>query len=447
MAGNLPRTTSRAPAGGAKTTTKSRAEGTALPVVNPLDLWYLCEKAIYAKRNPYRRARDNRPMYQRTVTRLVRADNELFAYRFPYCGEVGYDMTLSPPGPLMSREESWRPSRFPLSYYKQITSKALPNYSSLEVETDLLGKDELEATIALPLPADVEKRGIWTDVQGGVRGLLRIPDLVRLRRFANPGVTQYSQRNLACVVEMKFPGDKLSDLQQEAYEAIAGDPDNFRLLETERCETADKRLRRSWMRASQKEPIYKPASKAMSLPTRAMANPYALLVGLIDAEHDLARRQLEVRPPAPGTPMMSALPDPAETEARRRRGVAQIEMTLAAPFVAVATAALAIAAAPAVGTGGAVTETTLTAQAGAKVIQFERYLRIARAAGTAGAAASTAERLAAQPTDVPKATAPATTPEQQRQWDAYRRWEERQRYQPYDEKHYLFWPDAPRSTP
>jgi hypothetical protein len=152
-------------------------------VVNPLDLWYLCEKADYAKRNPYRRAKDGKRMFQRTVSTLVRADNELFKYHFPYCGEVGFDMTVSPPTPLMSRDEKWRPSRSPLSFYKQITNKALPDFHTLEVEYDLIGKDELEALIALPLPDDANKRGIWTDVDGGVRGLLRIPDILRLHSF------------------------------------------------------------------------------------------------------------------------------------------------------------------------------------------------------------------------------------------------------------------------
>lgn len=45
MAGNAPRTSSRSPSGNtASTTTKTKPEGTALPVVNPLDLWYLCER-------------------------------------------------------------------------------------------------------------------------------------------------------------------------------------------------------------------------------------------------------------------------------------------------------------------------------------------------------------------------------------------------------------------
>jgi hypothetical protein len=68
--------------------------------------------------------------------------------------------------------------------------------------------------------------------------------------------------------------------------------------------------------------------------------------------------------------MMSALPDPVEAEARRRQAAAQIEMTLAAPFVAAGTGLLAIAAAPAVGGAAAVEETTITANAGAKVIQL-----------------------------------------------------------------------------
>jgi len=240
----------------------------------------------------------------------------------------------------------------------------------------------------------------------------------------------------------------LSKEQQEAYELIAGDLSNLRLLQTSRCETSDKRLRRDWMRAAQKEPVYKPVGQAMSLPTRASADPYQLLAGLIDAEHDLARRQLEVKPPPPGTPMMSALPDPVEAEARRRQAAAQIEVTLAAPFVAAGTGLLAIAAAPAVGGAAAVEETTITANAGAKVIQFDRYLRaarIARAAGTAGATASAADKLAAQPTNAQQPTAPVISPEQQRQLDAYWAWENEQRSKPQDEGHYLFWPDAPRT--
>ncbi|WP_205984729.1 hypothetical protein [Paraburkholderia sp. Ac-20340] len=90
----------------------------------------------------------------------------------------------------------------------------------------------------------------------------------------------------------------------------------------------------------------------------------------------------------------------------------------------------------------------VSASAGAKVIQFDRYLRaarVARAAGTAGAAATATDKLAAQPANVPRVT-PALTPEQQRCSEAYREWERQQQYQLQSEKRYLFWPDAPGST-
>jgi len=447
MAGKPPRTASRHPSGSAKTQTKTEATGTVLPVVNPLDLWYLCEKARYAKLNPYRRARDLRPMYQRAVTQLIRADNELFKYRFPYCGEVGFDMTKSPPEPLMSKKENYRPSRFPLSHYKKISSQILPQYNTLEVNLDLLSKDELEQQIALPLPGTIEK-GIWLDVQGGVRGLLRIPDVLRLRSFTQRGKSQYSQPNLACVIEMKFPGDSLSDRQQTAYTDIAGDPLNLRLLMTSRCESPDnKKLRRDWMDAAKKEPVYVPVGEAMSLRTRAAADPYAVFVGMIDAEHEAARRELEVRPPPLGTPIMTAAPDVRAIAERNRRAQAQMEMTLAAPFAVAAAIPLAAGGAYLVGGGSVATETTVIANAGAKVIQFDRYLGAARAARVAGAttgAATAASKLAAQPTDIPAAP-PNLSPEDRRMWEAYQVWAVQQSYRPRSEQYYLFWPDAPET--
>jgi hypothetical protein len=67
-----------------------------------------------------------------------------------------------------------------------------------------------------------------------------------------------------------------------------------------------------------------------------------------------------------------------------------------------------------------------------------RAARIARAAGTAGATASAADKLAAQPTNAQQPTAPVISPEQQRQLDAYWAWENEQRSKPQDESHYLF---------
>ncbi|MEN4922103.1 VRR-NUC domain-containing protein [Achromobacter spanius] len=440
MASPSPRTSRKNPNGSRSSSTKRDVSGEVLPVTNPLDLWYLCEKARYAGANPYKRAGDGAPMYQRTVALLIRADNELFEYRWPYCAEVGYDMTQSPPAPIMSRKHPHRPSSFPLSQYKRISSHQFPEYSSVEVVVDLLGLDELEQMIDMPLPSNAD-RGIWQDLQVGQKGLLRIPDVVRVINHTMGGKPQYSQPNLASVIEMKFGEDSLSKDQKKSYEKIAGDKLKFRLLHTGRCDKADRRQRREWMTAAQKEPVYKPVSQVISLPLRASADPHGLVVGLVDAEHQAARQVLEVKPPPPGTPVMRASPDMREANARSARARAQVELSLIAPFVIVGGAALGSAVAPAA-SGSATSEAVLTARAGHQVVRYGRLIEWARFAGGTGAAAG-ASMAYANAED--GSSAPKPSPEQQRKLEAYRDWEASQRYQPRIEQHYLFWPDAPET--
>ncbi|WP_312436387.1 hypothetical protein [Achromobacter sp.] len=409
-------------------------------MTNPLDLWYLCEKARYASANPYRRANDKAPMYQRTVALMIRADNELFEYRWPYCAEVGYDMTKTPPAPVMSKRQPHRPSSFPLSQYKRISRRQFPQYSSLEVVVDLLGLKELEQIIPVPLPPDVEN-GIWQDIQQPPTSPMRIPDVVRVVNHTMGGAPQYSQPNLASVIEMKFGMDSLSDDQRFAYEDIAGDSEKFRLLHADRCNSADKRQRREWMTAAQNEPVYKPVSQVMSLPLRASADPHGLVVGLIDAEHQAARQVLEVSPPPPGTPVMSARPDMHEANATAARARAQIELSLAAPFLLVGAAGIGAGVATVAGGSAAIPSTTLTASAGPRVVHYGRLVgwgRLIGGTGSAGAAVAYAQSEDGSST-------PVLTPELQRQWHAYQEWEASQRYQPRTEQLYLFWPDAPET--
>lgn len=439
MASPSPRTSQKNPNGSRSSSTKRDVSGEVLPVTNPLDLWYLCEKARYAGANPYKRAGDGAPMYQRTVALLIRADNALFEYRWPYCAEVGYDMKQTPPAPIMSRKHPHRPSSFPLSQYKRISSHHFPEYSSVEVVIDLLGLDELEQMLDMPLPANAD-RGVWQDVLVGQKGMLRIPDVVRVVNHTLGGAPQYSQPNLAGVIEMKFGRDSLSERQQKAYERIAGDKLNFRLLHTDRCDRADRRQRREWMTAAQKEPVYKPVSQVLSLPLRASADPHGLVVGLVDAEHRAARQVLEVKPPPPGTPVMRASVGAQEAHMRAARARAQVELTLIAPFVIVGGAALGAAATPTM-SGGAASEAVLTARAGHKVVRYGRLIDWARLAGGAGAAG--ASKAYAQTDDA--SSAPALAPEQQRQWEAYQAWEASQRDQPRTEQLYLLWPDAPET--
>ncbi|MFJ3461621.1 VRR-NUC domain-containing protein [Achromobacter spanius] len=409
-------------------------------MTNPLDLWYLCEKARYASANPYRRSGDGAPMYQRTVALMIRADNELFEYRWPYCAEVGYDMTKSPPAPIMSRKHPHRPSSFPLSQYKRISSRQFPQYSSVEVVVDLLRLDELEEMMPVPLPSNIEA-GIWQDIQPGPKRPMRIPDVVRVLNHTMGGQPQYSQPNLATVIEMKFGGDSLSGDQKDAYEEIAGDKNRFRLLHTARCDKADRRQRRDWMSAAQNEPVYKPVSQVMTIPFRASADPHGLVVGLIDAEHLAARQILKASPPAPGTPVMSAGPDSRQANAGTARGRAQIEMSLIAPFVIVGAAGIGSGIATVAGSSAAVSGSTLTARAGPQIVHYGRLVSWSRITGGAGAAGAAVAY--AQSDD--GSSAPVLSPELQRQWEAYQDWEASQRHQPRTEQFYLIWPDAPET--
>ena len=441
MATQLPRSGAKRQEGGIRGSTKPDASGQVLPVTNPLDLWYLCEKATYASANPYRRAGDDAPMYQRTVALMIRADNELFEYHWPYCAEVGYDMTKTPPAPIMSKKQPHRPSSFPLSQYKRISSRQFPQYSSLEVVVDILRLEELEQMIPVPLPSNAEN-GIWQDVQTGQIGNLRIPDVVRVIDYTLGGSPQYSQPNLASVIEMKFGGDSLSYKQTIAYTRIAGDRLKFRLLHNDRCDRADRRQRRKWMTAAQKEPVYKRVSQVMSLPLRASADPHGLVVGAIDAEHQAARQVLEVRPPPPGTPVMSATPDMRDADAATARARAQIEMALMGPFVIVGAAGIGTAMTTVAAGGATISGSTLIARAGPRAVHYSRVVNWSRFSSGTVAAGTTAAAFA-QLAD--GSSAPVQSPELQRQWEAYQEWEASQRHQLHTEQLYLFWPDAPET--
>ena len=100
-------------------------------------------------------------MYQRTVSQLVRCDNEAFKYHFPYCGEVGFDMSKSPPQPIMSKREPHRPSSFPLSQYQQLRNRHFEQLASMRVETDLLSKTDLEQLLS-PTPSTSDG-ALWID--------------------------------------------------------------------------------------------------------------------------------------------------------------------------------------------------------------------------------------------------------------------------------------------
>lgn len=435
-----PKSASRTPGSKTRSVTKPTGNGTVLPVMDPLDLWYLCEKASYAKVTPYKRAKDGHPMYQRTVSQLVRCDNEAFGYHFPYCGEVGFDMSKSPPQPIMSKREPHRPSSFPLSQYQQLRNRHFEQLATMRIETELLSKTELEQMLS-PVPS-TSQGALWIDGQKKPRGLLRIPDVLRLRAFGNPSKLQYSQNNLASVIEMKFPGDRLTRDQQTAYEDIAGDYQKLRLLETKNCDSSDKQKWREWVRSSVSEPVYRPVEQVVSLASRAAAARHKLLVGHIDAEHAAARSRLETQFVAPGTPVMTAAQDQRTIQAQNRRAAASIEITLAAPFVAIGAAMASMAAAPAAATAEA---TVLVANAGGHSIRFQPFITAAKRA-LVGASLGTGAAMPAfaQPHTASSGSAFfADDQDVQAQWAE---WNQRQQHQQTTLQNYVFWEDVPETN-
>jgi len=389
---------------GTTTTTKPKAAGEILPVTEPIDLWYLCEKCSYAQQHPLRN-RNGVAMYQRSVTRWVRKDARNFDFRFPYHGEVGFDMTQTPPRAIMSKSESWRPSMFPLSRYSEIRRGYLA-LNGIDVPTEfrteeaLVAKDELEMTLD-PRMRD----GRLVKVSRREKALLRIPDILRVKDVNKTGAEKYRQDNLEFVIEIKFPGDWFKDGQLEAYRRIAGPKHatSLRLLDPRVC-SVRRRKARDWIRTSQREPVYKPMAKVMEQVEQrrnslAFIPEYQLLIDAIDREHEEVRRILTPAPVPADTPVIKPIyPIPSyEWDRRERQFKSQMEMTLSAPFMVAGAMTFAVGATgllaadaqigPALGAAG-----NAAGQA-ARIIPFPRVLRPI-AAGSAAAAAT--EKLAAQ---------------------------------------------------
>lgn len=392
MAAPTKRTASRNSEGPKKTTTtKPKATGVVLEVSNPMDLWYLCEKVGYARLYPFYRT-DGMPMYQRVVTQLIRRDSEAFRYLFPYAGEVGYDMTKSPPEPVMSRREPHRPSEFPLSQYRAIKQGADALLGPvMVVEEVLVSTAQLEGVLS-----PEGRSGQLQPAMSG-KGLMRIPDVIRVADFALSGKAKFSQANIHCVIEVKFDGDRLTDDQREAYLEIAGNINNFRLLQTKTCDGRKSRTR-DWIRSAAKEPAYVPVGQAMKKAAMRrngmpFVSEYQLLVDRIDHEHEEVRRTI--------TPQSMLIKEsqtmraaPSAEEERRRLDAQERTRNavgvLASPFVG----ATAIVVAAPIVFGGGTAMPVVTARTGAQIIQFPRVLRPM----VAGAAAATASyKIAAEP--------------------------------------------------
>jgi hypothetical protein len=131
---------------------------------------------------------------------LKEVDKQL-DHKSPYKQEINYDMTKSPPEPIMSSEvptkghdwlRGWIDKRFG-------TSSDNPNAPRI------------------PFKAGT--------------GQIRRPDVVIVKDPSLPP----TQDNIKQIVEMKFPPDEMSRQQRDAYRDIAGDPEKLKTLKPSDC--------------------------------------------------------------------------------------------------------------------------------------------------------------------------------------------------------------------
>lgn len=341
-------------AGSGKATTKPAATGTVQPVTNPLDLWYLCEKINYALGKPVI-DKDGSRQYQRVVTRIIRKENEFFDFHHPYIGECGYDMTVSPPQPIMSANNPTWPSSYPLSKYVAIKESYINKMYGLstadirfEVLRFLLSLKELERILTPDMhrtTSPLKETGGWEDMFRIKRGLFRVPDVVKLRDITLTGVSAFQQGNIDDIIEIKFneTNDSLSIAQRDAYRYISGSNNKLHLLESHTCQIDDRRKRR-WLREAKKEPLYVPLSLGMEKRqqrVRLEVEEYQHLIGEID--HELEKVNFQLRPVLAGelcervepkydTPYNLEAPISYEARRRMERARAQVEMSLAGPM-------------------------------------------------------------------------------------------------------------------
>lgn len=234
--------------------TTTSVEGTVkeAPLPNPSNKPYLMEKANYAVRFP-RLSLKKLPsgsagqveLKQLVMSGLIRADEYRWDYLWDYKAEVCFDMTRLPPTPFLSTSE-WR---------KEQTPNPERRHS------------------LMPFPT------------GMTKGLLRRPDvvIVQNRTLRWPGQAGPDHQgvmhpdNLARVVEVKFPGDKLWADQELAYVRIAGNRSRFSVLEVQDCRDDGEREReRQYNESSQptghNNPLHWPVVPPLMPPPQAPGN-------------------------------------------------------------------------------------------------------------------------------------------------------------------------------
>jgi hypothetical protein len=225
-----------------RSVTNTSSNGRNVALSDSVDKTYICQKLCDCNEKTDIVDKLGRKLKQRCVTTRIRRDEEFigqFAWR--YKAEVGYFMSR-PPKPLMSKENPVRASHFPIG-------RAIGD--------------------ALPL-RDLEGR--WQ------KGMVRIPDItvlkisgVEIEAMRASGNIDWDrfipvQRNIHSIIEIKFPGDKLSRGQLRDYPKIAGDGE-FIVMTMNDCNCEESKRRKPV-----KEPVRVPVTTPMKRETEEVSS-------------------------------------------------------------------------------------------------------------------------------------------------------------------------------
>jgi hypothetical protein len=167
------------------------------PEIEPLDKKILCKAMCRCDKTPDIGIKGSR-LKQSCVAGHMKALDETLLHRSPYKQEVNYDMSQSPPSPIMDRE------------------------------IDTKGHDWLKGWIKKYWGTKPEHQVPYVPRIGNIRR----PDVIIVKDPTKPP----TQDNIKQIVEMKFPPDSLSDDQRLDYETIAGDERKLISIEPRDCD-------------------------------------------------------------------------------------------------------------------------------------------------------------------------------------------------------------------
>ncbi|HBN8509218.1 VRR-NUC domain-containing protein [Pseudomonas aeruginosa] len=182
--------------GGMSPEGKTNPVGILEPKLDPQDKQVLCSAICHCSSTP-NVSQDGRNLKQACVAQRLGELDEILRGRSPYKPEVSYDMTKSPPQPI------------------------------LDSQTGSSAHGWIPGWISKYWNEDPEHPPFKPG-----RGMIRRPDVVIVKDPIKPP----TQDNIKQVVEMKFPPDPPDSKQVKAYEKIAGDERKIVEMKSTECD-------------------------------------------------------------------------------------------------------------------------------------------------------------------------------------------------------------------